>query len=386
MSFARSLLNAFLLLASSTAVWFYWYAVYSARDLFSQSADGHAQKLPVSLLKPVSGIESDLYENLASFCRQDYPAYQIVFGVPSEQDPGLEVVRRVIRAFPEKDIHLVMCPQAQGTNPKVRSLVQMEAWAKHSILLVSDSDIRVGPDFLKRIVQPLSNPAVGAVTCMGRSRTNGLASVMEALRISTEFYPGVLVARKLEGVKFGLGSGIALRRGILEKIGGFAAISNHLADDFQLGFLVAKAGHQVVLSNDIVEHSFSRVSFRDVIRRQIRWFRGIRVSRPWSYGGLVFAQGVPMSLLFFLSMSGAAMGWVVLAVTWTSRLVMAHWVGGRFLQDSAAKKFLWLVPVQDVVSFAVWCAGFFGDTIDWRGERFRLTKAGTLVPQEAVVG
>lgn len=379
--------KSFLLLTSLTAVWFYWYAIYSARDLFSRSAPkGDWQKFSVTLLKPISGAESGLYENLVTFCQQDYPAYQIIFGVPSEQDSSLEVVRRLMRDLPQEDIHLAVCSQAQGTNPKVRSLIQMEAWAKHPILLVSDSDIRVGPDFLKRVVRPLSDPAVGAVTCMGRSRTNGVASVLEALRISTEFYAGVLVARKLEGVKFGLGSAIALRREVLEKIGGFPAISNYLADDFQLGSLVAQAGDQVVLSDYVVEHSFAHLSFPDVIRRQIRWFRGIRVSRPWSYSGLVFAQGVPMGLLFLLLVRGAWEGWVVLAVTWASRLVMAYWVGGRLLQDSAAKKFLWLVPVQDLISFAVWCACFFGNTIDWRGERFRLTKAGTLVPQQAVAG
>ncbi len=388
------LIKAFLFLASSTAIWFYGYAIHSARDLFSEGGPLEASSgvppsedaLAVTLLKPVSGTEPDLYENLASFCRQDYPAYQIIFGVPSEQDSSLEIIRRLIRDFPQKDIHLTVCSEAQGTNPKVRSLIRMEAQAKHPILLVSDSDIRVGPDFLKQIVRPFADPLVGAVTCMGRSRTNGLPSVLEALRISTEFYAGVLVARKLEGVKFGLGSAIALRRSVLEKIGGFTAISNYLADDFQLGSLVAKTGDQVVLSNYVVEHSFAHISFGDVIRRQIRWFRGIRVSRPWSYGGLVFSQGIPMSLLFLIATSGAAIGWGVLAVTWISRLVMASWVGGRCLKDPSAKKFLWLVPLQDLISFSVWCACFFGDTIDWRGERFRLTKAGTLIPHQAVSG
>lgn len=364
-----------------TAVVFYLYSIRSSSDLFSGVPTGDSDFAgPVSILKPLRGIESDAYQNLASFCGQVYPEFQILFGVGDEEDPSVEVVRRIIHDFPDRDIQLVVCRGRYGTNPKVSSMIQMEAAARHPFLLLSDSDIRVGPDYLKAVMRPFGDTAVGGVTCMGRSRTKGFASIIEALRISTEFCPGVLVARRLEGIRFGLGSTIVIRRQALEDIGGFRAIADFLADDFQLGALVSKAGWKMVLSDYVVEHRFSRMNLHQVIRRQVRWARGIRVSRPWSYAGLLFSQGVPMSLLFLLAAAGSAAGWAVFALTWAARLGQAHRVAARHLKDPAARKFLWLVPVQDIISFAVWCACFFGNVLEWRGEYFRLTREGKLIP------
>ena len=364
-----------------TAAAFYLYAIRSSSNLFSERpASGPDFTGPLSILKPLRGFESDAYQNLASFCGQVYPDVQIIFGVGDEKDPCVDVVRQVIRDFPDRDIKLVICRGRYGTNPKVSSLIQMETAAKHPFLLLSDSDIRVGTGYLKAVMRPFGDPAVGGVTCMGRSRTRGIASVFEALRISTEFCPGVLVARQLEGIRFGLGSTIVIRRRALEAIGGFGAIADFLADDFKLGALISKAGWKMVLSNYVVEHRFDRMSLRQVIRRQVRWARGIRVSRPWSYAGLLFIQGIPMSILFLLATGGSALGWAVAGLTWTARLAMAWVVAAKQLEDSAAKRFLWLVPAQDLISFAVWCCCSFGDTLDWKGERFRLTRGGKLIP------
>ena len=364
-----------------TAVGFYLYAIRSASHLFLGSSIKDADfSAPVSVLKPLCGPEVDAYQNLASFCGQDYPQYQIIFGIGDESDPCGEVVRQIIRDFPHKDIQLVVCRNRYGANPKISNLIQMEEKAKYPFLLLSDSDIRVEPDYLSRVMRPLKDPAVGVVTCMGRSRTKGVASIFEALRISTEFCPGVLVARGFEGIRFGLGSTLVLRREALQKIGGFSAVSDFLADDFQLGAQITKAGWKVLLSDVVVEHRFAQLSLRQVIRRQVRWARGIHSSRPWSYGGLLFTHGIPMSLLFLMSSGGSAVGWAVLGLTWTARLAMASGVGAGYLNDSSARKFLWLVPVQDLISFFVWCACFFGDSLEWRGERFRLTREGKLIP------
>ncbi|MBI3615744.1 MAG: bacteriohopanetetrol glucosamine biosynthesis glycosyltransferase HpnI [Candidatus Omnitrophica bacterium] len=377
----QGVLQALFLIPCLTGIGFYLYSIWAARDLFSEKPRSDVGfRPPVSILKPLCGLERDAVQNLASFCRQEYPQTQIIFGVDSENDPCTQVVRKIIGDFPERDIQMVVCQGQLGTNPKVNNLIQMESRARHPFLLLCDSDIRVGPDYLKRVLRPFADPAVGAVTCMGRSRTEGFPSVLEALRISTEFCPGVLVARKLEGIKFGLGSTIVLRREALAAIGGFEVIADFLADDFHLGALISKAGWKVVLSDYLVEHCFSAMSLGAVIRRQVRWDRAIHVSRPWSYGGLLFTQGIPMSILFLAASAGSAAGWAVLGVTWISRFAMAWGVGAMGLNDSSAKRFLWLVPAQDLLSFGVWCSCFFGDTLEWRGERFRLTRAGKLVP------
>lgn len=375
------LLKILLLAPCLAAAGFYGWAVTAAAALFFRPSSSCAdQSPPVSILKSLCGWEPDLYENLASFCRQDYPRYQILLGVADEEDLSIPVVRRLLRDFPEKDIQLVVCRSRCGANPKVSNLIQMEPLARHPVLLLSDSDIRVGTDYLRSVVQPMEEASVGAVTCMSRSRTRGFASLLEALRISTEFCAGVLVARSLEGIRFGLGSTIAVKRSALEAIGGLRSIADFLADDFQLGALIAKAGYRVVLSAYVVEHVFPPMRLADILQRQIRWARGIRISRPWSYAGLLFTHGVAMSTLFLLSTAGSVAGWLVLGLTWLARGAMGFVVGAVCLKDEAARRYGWLIPLQDLLSFAVWCVCFFGDTIHWRGERFRLDARGRLLP------
>ncbi len=365
-----------------TAIWFYGYAILGARDLFSNSRTPATPDFQPSLtvLKPLCGLDHGAYQNLASFCRQDYPAYQILFGVRDHDDPSVAVVRQLIRDFPQRDIRLVVNDRMIGASPKVSNLANMEAEAKYPLLLISDGDIRVEEDYLRRVVQPLRDPTVGAVTCMHRSLGKGAAATIEALRISTDFCAGLLVARKLEGVKFALGSTTLVTRAALERIGGFSAFADYLADDFMLGHLVGRAGYSVVLSDYVVEHALTTRSLLDLVRREIRWNRGMRVSRPWGYLGLLFTQGVPMSLCLWLVTARSALGWVIVALTWGMRLVMGHIVGFRYLKDRAARKYLWLVPVADLIGFAPWCYSFIGNTVDWRGQRFRLTPAGKLIP------
>ena len=373
--------SSLVLIPCLTTAGFYLYSIRGASDLFSSRGEqGPDFTPPVSILKPLCGLESDTYENLASFCRQDYPQHQILFGVAQANDPAVEVVKQIIRDFPERDIELVICAVSRGTNPKVSSLIQMQAKAKHPFVLLSDSDIWVKSDYVRHLMRSFGDSSVGALTCMGRSRTKGFPSILEALRVATDFCAGVLVARKLEGVKFGLGSTIALRREALEAIGGFSAISDYLADDFQLGALINKAGWKVLLSDYVVEHRFARMTLAQIIRRQSRWAKGIRVSRPLSYGGLFFTQGTPLSVLFLALTRGSFLGWAVLAATWSARLAAAYIIGARFLRDRTVKRFLWLAPVQDLVGFVVWCANLFGSAVDWRGERFRLTRNGKLIP------
>ena len=364
-----------------SAIFYYCYAIYTAIDFFSCTTkiepDFHP---PITILKPVCGLDSDDYENLASFCQQDYPEYQIIFGVRDGQDPSVDVIKEIISKFPDIDIQLIVSDRIIGTNLKVSNLANTVASAKYPILLIADSDIRVGSDYLRRIIQPMRDPTVGVVTCLYRSLTHGWLAIVEALWISTEFHPSVLVARKLEGMKFALGSTILIKKDALEAIGGFLAIADYLADDFQLGNLPAQVGYKVVLSDYIVDHVLATQSINDLINRQTRWAYCQRVSRPWVYLGLIFTQGTATSLLFLMITEGSMLGWTSLGITWTTRLMMGWIVGVRSLKDPVAKKFLWLAPLRDLISSALWCYSFGGNVIEWRGQRLKLTKGGKMVP------
>ncbi len=386
-TFSLTIIDFLLLSLCLSAFWFYCYAIYAAITFFNRpqpvEQDFHP---PVTILKPICGLDGEAYENFASFCQQDYPDYQIIFAVRDAKDPAIEIVHKIIYYFPNLDIQLVVNNASKGlhqrtigTNFKVNNLATAAAFAKHEILVIADSDIRVGKDYLRRVIQPLKDSNVGVVTCLYRSLAQGWVTTLEAIGIATEFHAGVLVSKQLEGMKFALGSTIVIRKEVLEVIGGFPVIADYLADDFQLGYLSAKAGYKVVLSDYVVEHILATSTFADSIQRQIRWARGTRVSRPWGYLGLIFTYGTVTSLLFLIATGGSWLGWIGLGLTWSARLVMAWVIGVWSLKDSSAKKFLWLVPLRDLMSFLLWCYSFVGNVIKWRGQKLRLTKGGQLV-------
>ncbi len=368
------------LFLSLAAIGYYSYAIVAAQRFFTQSApvDRHFQP-PVSILKPVCGRDRYAYETLASFCKQDYPTYQIIFAVHDRDDASIVTIKQIMRDFPTLDLQLVVNDRTIGTSRKVSNLANAFANATHDIIILSDSDVQVTPNYLQQVVQPLSQPDVGVVTCPYRSLTEGWLTNFEALSSATEFHPGILVSNRLEGIKFAMGQTIVIRRSVLDEIGGFAVIANHLADDFQLGHLPAQAGYRVVLSHHIIEHVMATSTVMGALQRQLRWMVGIRVSRPWGYAGLIFTYGTVSSLLFWLATGASWLGWLVLGLTWISRLVMAWFIGIRHLRDPVAQKLFWLVPARDLLSFALWCYGFIGNTINWRDRAFRLTSDGELV-------
>ncbi|PZV16757.1 MAG: glycosyl transferase [Leptolyngbya sp.] len=369
-----------LFLLSFAAIAYYGYAIYAANKFFAgSSVYNHDFHPPVSILRPICGIDSKTYENLASFCQQEYPEYQIIFGVQDPQDPSMEVVRQLIKDFPNLDIQVTASLHTLGANRKVSNLSHAVTKARYDILLLADSDVHVQPDYLSHVVQPLSDPAVGVVTCLYQSITKGWATTLEALSTPTDFLPGVLVSTALEGIKFAMGQTIVIRRSVLEEIGGFAAIADYLADDFQLGFLPTQIGYKVVLSNYLIEHVMPLSTIAQSLHRQTRWLVGIRASRPWGYAGLIFTHGTVTSLLFLLATGGSVLGWSVLGIAWTMRLAMAWFVGIRCLRDPVAQKLFWLVPLRDVVSFMLWGYSFIGNTVEWRDRQFRLTRSGKLI-------
>lgn len=373
--------DGLLLLLVLGAIWFYSFAILAAIDRVRQpeSVDPEFHP-PVTILKPACQLDAAAYDSLASFCQQNYPCYQVVFAVQEAGDPSIEVIQKLIERFPDVEIQLVVDDRAIGLNPKVNNLANAAIRATHDIWVVADSDIRVGNDYLQRIVQPLSDPAVAVVTCPYRSVTRGWVATLEAIGTATDFHAGVLVARKLEGVSFGLGATIVIRQSVLQAVGGFAAIANYLADDYQLGHLPAKAGYGVVLSDYVVEHVLAASAWYDSLQRQLRWARGTRASRPWSYLGLILTHGTVTSLLLLIATGGSLLGWFALGITWSMRLIMGWIVGAWSLKDASVQQFWWLIPLRDLISTGIWLGGFIGNQIQWREKRFQLAKSGELMP------
>ena len=369
-----------------TATGYCLFAIYCARAFFSRGTSGKSPFIPpITILKPVCGLDRSTYENFASFCRQDYPKYQILFGAEREDDPGIAVARQVARDFPDVDIRVVIKGGSRATNPKVGTLVALARAARHPFLLVSDSDIRVGPTHLSALVAPMADPKVGVVTCLYRSAAVGLAGTLDALGLSTDFQPSVLVAQKIEGISFGMGSGTLVRRTALEAAGGFGAIADSLADDYLLGNLPVRAGYRAVLVPHVVEHELSTSTLRGIVDHQLRWNRGIRAVRPGGYAGLLFTQSVPASVLLLVLTAGSPAGWAACALTLACRLAMAWFVAVRCLDDRAAGRSLWLVPLRDLLSYALWLAAFFGKSVVWRGNRYRLEPGGRLAPEGVIL-
>jgi ceramide glucosyltransferase len=371
-------------LGSVSSSLYYLLCLWSAaRFLREQDADEGVRATqalpPISILKPLKGTDPEMYESFRSHCLQDYPEYEIIFGVSDPDDPAIENVKKLQREFPNRTIQLVVSPKILGANVKVSNLAQMLPQARYDHLIVNDSDIRVEPDYLRRVIAPLADPKCGLVTCLYRGVASAtLGSHLESLGISTEFCPNVLAARQLEGgIRFGLGSTLAFRPAELEKIGGFPSFIDYLADDYELGKRIAALGFTVKLSNVVVETFLPPYRLRDFLAHQLRWARGVRDARSGGYMGLVFTFGIFWALLALAASRGALWAAGALALTLCLRLAVVLDVGRGVLRDHQALKYAWLIPIRDLVAVGVWIASLAGHDVTWRGDRFRL-KAGKL--------
>ena len=350
---------------------------------FSEGAQGGFCFPPVSILVPLCGADFRAYQNYASLCRQDYPEFEIVFGVGSPLDSSLPVIARLQADFPRVPIQLVISADEIGPNPKVNTLNNMLPRAGHEILLMLDSDIRVGPDFLRTIASELPPDAQGLVTCLYRAgEAPGMPSKLEAAGISSEFAPGVLVAHMTGGISFAFGAAIAVSKKTLETIGGFKAIASYLADDYMMGNLVRKAGLPVKLSRYVVETVLSRLSITGFVRHQARWARGIRACAPWGHAGSLVMNGTVLSFIYFALSGFSGFGLFIFASVVALRLAMAWMVGVRRLGDKILRRNLALVPLRDFFSLFIWSAAFFGKRVVWRDRVFRLEKDGKFRPEE----
>ena len=334
---------------------------------------------PISILKPLKGTDPEIYESFRSYCLQDYPEYEVIFGVSDPKDAAIESVKALQREFPDRRIQLLVSPKILGANVKVSNLAQMMTEARYQHLIVSDSDIRVAPDYLRRVTAPLADSRVGMVTCLYRGVSAAtLGSRLEALGISTDFCAGVLAARQLEGgIHFGLGSTLAFRRAELEKIGSFNSILDYLADDYELGKRIADLGFSVSLSDVVVETYLPAYSLRDFFAHQLRWARGVRDARAGGYFGLAFTFGILWALLAVAASGGALWSWGTLASTLFLRFVLALVMGWKVLRDPQVFRYAWMIPLRDLVAVVVWIVSLGGHTVTWRGDRFKL-KDGKL--------
>jgi ceramide glucosyltransferase len=358
-------------------------AGYSLCALFAVWAGPKPQKKansprpPVTILKPLCGAEPHLYECLRSFCIQDYPDFQIVFGLHEQADPALATVQRLRNEFPELDIAIVVNGFVAGPNRKAGNLSNMMAAARYDHLVIADSDIRVRPDYLARVTAPLADPGVGLVTCLYRARPVGrLWSRLGGLFIDNWFVPSVLISQRFGYNNFASGSTLALRRTELTAIGGFPAIANHLADDYMLGVLTRRLGLRTVLSDYVVDTIVEEPSMAHLLAHELRWMRTIRLMAPISYDFSFITCTVPLALIGTALANHYPLAWALFGLTVLARGALHMIQTGR----SGARPWsgLWLLPAHECLIAYIWARAFVAPHIHWRGQQYTVTRDGFL--------
>jgi ceramide glucosyltransferase len=327
---------------------------------------------PVSILKPVHGRDPRFYEAIVSHAVQDYPEFEILFGTNDPEDPALADIARLRAKFPQRRIEAFVTNIA-APNAKVGVLMELAQHARHQVLLVNDSDIVVGPGYLRAVTAPLEDERIGMVTCLYRAAAGSAASSAEALGIATEFALSVLVARLLGVAEFALGSTMVFRAADLRRIGGFPSIANYIADDYQLGLHIARLGLRIEFAPEIVETNLGAGSWEQVWRHQLRWSRTIRVSRPSGYYGYAVTHATLWSVI-----AVAAGYWPVAALAMVVRMVAGVWIGAGILRDRHVSRHCWAIPLRDLFGSAVWLCGLFGHTVRWRDRELKLRPDGKI--------
>ena len=338
---------------------------------------------PLSILKPIYGLDRETYENYASFCRQDYPQFELLFCVSDNSDPALPVIQKLIQDFPDRSIRLLIGSDPLGASDKVNKLCRLVREARHEIVIVTDSDVRVDPGYLRAIAAPFRDPAVGGVTCLYRGLTDGgFGADLEAIGNSTDFAAGVLVNWLGDKIDFMLGAMMATTKKYLAEIGGFEAIVDYFCDDFELGNRLAAKGRRIELSTFPVAIVYPHETFAQAFRHQVRWNLSIRYSRPAGHLGLIFTQGLPWTILAIILAPTTAIALAYLAAYIVLRSEMARNVGVWGMQDRALHSKKAMLPVRDAFAFVVWLASFFPQRIHWRGKEFYVRERRLLPAHE----
>ena len=369
----------FGLLGLSVFAALYWLGALICVDLFGRrrSTAGRSST-PVSVLKPLRGDDGQLYENLRSFCEQDYPRFEVIFGVEGLDDPAVAVVDRLIREFPHLELRLVVDDRAIGTNRKASNLANIIRQAKHDTFIVADGDMRVGPAYIRTVVAPLDDRTVGLVTCLYYGvASRDVASRLNAMFLNEWFLPAALVGARIEGLRHAFGATIACRGDTLRAIGGFEAVADHLADDYMLGWLASRRGLRVALSPYLVKNVVIERDLRSLFFHELRWHRTLRTVRPVSYFCSLFTYGTPVSLLW------AGVGTAGRVALFTAGIhVGLRCLGRATLYRSLGRRVewseTWLVPIRDTASFVLGVLSFLGRTVRWHDELFRVRRDGRL--------
>ncbi len=377
------LLRWIILLLALVPFGYYLLAIFAALRFFRNRAPVPRDFTPpASILKPIKGLDREAYENYASFCSQDYPEYEVLFCVADRDDPVIPVLEKVMQDFPRCPARLLIGAEQLGTCSKVNKLVRLVREARYDTLVISDSDIRVGPGYLREVVALFADRRVGAVTCLYRGLTDdSLASQLEALGNTSDFDAGVLSARQLGGVDFTLGATMATTRERLVEIGGFEALVDHFTDDYELGHRIAAHGHRVELTPHPVDTVYRAQTLRQGFTHQARWNLAIRKAEPLRGLGLLFTHGLPWALLAAAVAPSTALAAAYLAGYVVLRFAMAWTVGVWGLHDPLLRRKMWMVPLRDAFAFVAWIASFFARRIEWRGSEYvirdkRLVPAG----------
>jgi ceramide glucosyltransferase len=328
---------------------------------------------PVSILKPVHGVDFASYENYSSFCRQNYEDYEILFCVNDMSDAAVPVIQKLMVECPDRKIRVLSGAPLYGTNRKVNNLALLTKEAQHEFLVQSDGDVRVGPNYLREVLAPFADPSVGVVSCFYRGVAQpNLWAELEAVGAASDFFAGALVADWMEGVTFALGASVATRKSWLKTIGGYESFANDLADDYEIGNRVHKAGGKVLLSREAVWTMYPALTFKQFWEHQVRWARTVRLVRPASFFGLIVTHGLPWAIVAAILAPAAWLSAAYLAAYLFLRLTLAWIVGVWGIGDEVVRKSLWLVPLRDAVHFIVWLSSFGSNRVKWGGTEYAI--------------
>jgi ceramide glucosyltransferase len=339
---------------------------------------------PVSILKPVCGVDHQAYENFASFCRLDYPDYEILFGVSDAADPVIPVIEALRRDFPCRNVRLIVGAPSLGASPKMNNLCRLVREAKYDLLVINDSDVRVEANYLRNAASPFRDPKVGVVTSFFRAITDGsFATDLDALGVPSDSSASVLVAQRFTGIDFALGWTMATTKQRLDEIGGFEAMVDHHSDDFTLGNKIAERGYRIELMREPVWMVFPREGLRQFLRHELRWSIMLRNIRPAGYLGLILTFGLPWALLAAMVAPSAVISAAYLLSYLILRLTMAWTIGVWGLRDPVVRRRIWVVPVRDAANFLVWALAFFSSRVWWRGRQYRV-KRSCLIPLTSI--
>ncbi len=378
----NGLLEVVLLVGLGASTWYYLTMMYSAGEFMArrEPLPPSDELPPMTVLKPLKGLDPELYENLASLCEQDYGEFQVICGVADAADPAVAVVRQLQAAYPHVDVELIVDARIYGTNYKISNLHNMYRHAKHDVIVLADSDIRVGRRCLRRLAARLRHPGVGLVTCSYRAvNKGGFSTLPETLFINTDFFGMIMVARKVERAQYAFGATIALRRAVLDEIGGFLPLANQLADDYQLGNRVAALGYELALSEDVVDTVVAVGTWQRLFQHQLRWARTYRICRPGGYFASILTHGTLWAVLNVLYNRFSPMSVAASLGVIGLRYLAAAVLSWRHLHANTRWYELLLVGPKDLLISTIWFLAFLGDTVWWSGRRFRVLPNGELL-------